>query len=77
MSANYNSFKGIENLFFLISILIISSCQTPNLEERVDEVVSRYNIRNGPGGVVGIIKGDQILYIKTFGYADVAFYKNY
>lgn len=39
--------------------------------DSLDMAIEKFIIDNGPGGVVAVIKGDQILYSKAFGYADV------
>lgn len=39
--------------------------------DSIDKVIEKFVINNGPGGAVAVLKGDQILYTKAFGYADV------
>ena len=40
--------------------------------DSLDKAIEKYLISNGPGGIVAVAKGKQILYTKAFGYADVA-----
>jgi CubicO group peptidase (beta-lactamase class C family) len=59
----------------LTTALITFGCQKSELitwKNLVDDVVKEYESVNGPGGVVAIVRGNQIVYSKSFGYADVA-----
>ncbi len=64
------------NLMIALTISLITfSCHQSELEtwkDLVDNVVEQHEIENGPGGVVAIARGNQIVYSKSFGYADVA-----
>jgi CubicO group peptidase (beta-lactamase class C family) len=62
-------------LIVTLTAIITFSCQKSELitwKSLVDDVVKEYENENGPGGVVAIARGNQIVYSKSFGYADVA-----
>lgn len=45
-----------------------------NLPQKVEEVVSKWlELRGAPGVVVGIVQGDELVYAKGFGVADITF----
>ena len=37
---------------------------------RVDEAVDQFSLKDGPGGVVGIVMDGELVYERAFGYAD-------
>lgn len=59
---------------FLWLTLLTVSCNNDinkNWEAKLDDIIERSVIQNGPGGVVGVFQGNDPLYIKAFGYADI------
>jgi len=63
---------GFSILFSSVFAWSGKSEDRPSWADRVDEVVERYEIDKGPGGVVAVIEGDSIVYSKSFGYADIS-----
>ncbi len=62
----------IISIFCLLSAYV--SCQTSNDSswiQRINQIIEKQLIENGPGGVVAVAKGHQLLYSKAFGYANV------
>ncbi len=51
-----------------LSIVLISH---QNWESKIDSVINKYEIENGPGGVISVSRGNEILYAKAFGYSNV------
>ncbi len=75
---NHINMKSKKKHFHLIVTLLAFltfGCQRSERmtwKNLVDDAVKEYEMDNGPGGVVAIARGDQIVYSKSFGYADVA-----
>lgn len=62
-------------LFLIMLSFCLIGCgsnQGNDWPNKVDAVIAKYEIVQGPGGVVAIAQGKQILYSKAFGWANVA-----
>ena len=58
-------------LLVIVQSQLVTSQDKPSWQTKIDSVIDHFSIEDGPGGVVGIVKGSEIIYQKAFGYADV------
>ena len=56
-------------LFLTFSLGASAAGSAPPWMDDVDEAIEGVRIENGPGGVVGIVVGGELVYEKAFGYA--------
>lgn len=57
--------------FLIAIILILGSCQKPDFNQRMDELLSKEFPQDEPGGAVLIMKGEEIIFSKGYGLADL------
>ena len=65
-----------KSLTFLLLVIGLSSCVkkqqvTITFAERIDSLLDKELITDGPGGVVMVMKGDCVAYAKSYGLADL------
>jgi len=68
----------IKNLLIIIfTVILLPSFGIAQLSkeqlQKIDSLVSIWNIPNSPGGIVGIIKNGEVLYVKSFGLASLEY----
>lgn len=73
----------IRQLFPLLLFLFISCTEksakvsfsvfTPEQEKQIDSLFAQWNQPNHPGGSIGVMMGDEIVYAKAFGQASLEF----
>jgi CubicO group peptidase (beta-lactamase class C family) len=63
------------NLLILITTFVIASLTDAQLNEKqfkaIDSIAVSWNIADSPGGVAGIMKNGELLYLKSFGSASL------
>ncbi len=68
--------ERLKSQIALLLILIYSSSYGQNPEtshwtKKIDDVIKNIAIENGPGGAIAVAKGEEVLYSKAFGFADI------
>ncbi len=55
----------------LLLLHIVSCRHNPNLEENIDSIFKEFNISLSPGASVAVVKDNETIYQKGFGYTDI------
>lgn len=57
-----------------LSTVVLSACDNPtndSMEKRIDGIMSAYDIKDGPGAAVLVMKNDSVVFKKGYGLADI------
>ena len=57
--------------FLFICLLLFSFCAQAQLDSELDKLFESLSGQDQPGGSIAIVKGDDVIYSKSFGLADI------
>ncbi|MFZ1290905.1 MAG: serine hydrolase domain-containing protein [Melioribacteraceae bacterium] len=58
-------------LFILFNIIFLISCGTTSMENKIDNIFSEFRKGLTPGVSIAVLKNDNLIYEKGFGFADL------
>lgn len=55
----------------ILHVSLVSYSQ--NIENQIDDIFKEWNSENHPGGVLSILKGDEVIFSKAYGHANIKY----